>query len=57
MCMGAVATCVYIIKVINKQNEWRMTMVIACNAFFNVIQRLRLKALFCTQKKRNLVRP
>ena len=32
------------------QNEWRMNMVSACNAFFNVIQRLRLKALFCTQK-------
>ena len=28
--------------------EWRMNMVSACNAFFNVIQRLRLKTFFCS---------
>ena len=41
--MGTVATCIYNIKV--KQSEWRMNIVRAYDASFNVIQ-LRLKALF-----------
>ena len=34
---------VYNIKI--KQNKWRLNMVSDCNAFFNVIQRLRIKTL------------
>ena len=36
LCMGTVATCIYNIKV--KQSEWRMNIVSACDASFNVIQ-------------------
>ena len=44
----AVATCVCNTKF--KQNEWRMNMVSACNAFFNVIQRVNLKRAFLYTK-------
>ena len=50
--MGAVATCVYDIKV--KQNEWRMDTVSACNAFFNVFFLLLflLINLICVRDRR-----